>query len=482
MAIRPGTTLTMRDTTAPRSGVNQLGRWFVTGLTQRGPVVPTSVFSMAEYLRVFGAREGFTRLHDAAETFFREGGGELIVARVLGVGAAGSTVTLLDGSAGASLVATSKSAGAWANGLNIEVAAGGTSGTFTLRVTHDSDAAIDERSPELVDPHAAVAWAQASSRHVVLTLGASALDPAVGTFDFTGGSDGAAVVEDDWTAAAARIPAAMGPGQVSAPGRTTTAAHLALLAHAASTNRFALLDTPDSASESTVLAAGTALRGGANARYGMLLGPWVTVPGLSVGTLRTVPASALAAGVIARNDGTGMSPNTPAAGVNGQARFAVDVARSFTEQQRSDLYQNGGVNAIAVIRGSVRVYGFRTLVDPASLPGWVNAANVRMLMAIAEQADEIGEAFVLREIDRHGHLLKEYEGALRGMLAPYWAAGSLYGDDSDEAFGVETGPAVNTPESIAANELRAVISVRMAPFAELVSIEIVKVGVSDAVA
>jgi hypothetical protein len=42
---------------------------------------------------------------------------------------------------------------------------------------------------------------------------------------------------------------------------------------------------------------------------------------------------------------------------------------------------------------------------------------------------------------------------------------------------VDVGPAVNTLESIAAGILRAVVGLRMSPFAELVIVEIVKVAV-----
>jgi hypothetical protein len=60
-------------------------------------------------------------------------------------------------------------------------------------------------------------------------------------------------------------------------------------------------------------------------------------------------------------------------------------------------------------------------------------------------------------------------------------AGSLYGDTADEAFSVNVGTQVNTPETIAEGVLKAVISLKMSPAAERVQIEIVKVSNTEAV-
>ena len=479
---RPATEITIRENPVPRSAPLDTGRWFVTGLTERGKREPITVRSMGDYEKKLGARSGGATLYDAAETFFREGGNELIVSRVQNTDAVEASANLLDGSAGVSLVATAKQgAGTYGNALNVVVAAGGTAGTFVVSVTDDVLGTL-ETSPDLADNEAAVAWSDGASNYVTLTLGASASDPVPASYNLTGGTAGTAAVEGDWTAALARLPKDLGPGQVSAPGRTTAAAHQALLDHAAASNRVALLDAVDSTTAGTVQASGSALRTHANARHGMAFGPWVRVPGLTAGTVRTVPPSALVAGLIGRNDGGGMSPNAPAAGVNGIARFALDVTATFTDAERTDLYEDGGVNVIRLRFGQVQVYGFRTLVDPTTLPGWLNAGNVRLLMAIAAEGDAIAETFVLREIDGMGHLQAEYAGALIGMLSRWYAKGSLYGATAEEAFVVDTGPAVNTPESIAANELRAVIAVRMSPMAELVALEIVKVGVTQNVA
>jgi hypothetical protein len=56
------------------------------------------------------------------------------------------------------------------------------------------------------------------------------------------------------------------------------------------------------------------------------------------------------------------------------------------------------------------------------------------------------------------------------MLKPYYDVGALYGATAAEAFFVDVGPQVNTPETIAALKIRALLILRMSPFGEIVEI------------
>jgi phage tail sheath protein FI len=100
-------------------------------------------------------------------------------------------------------------------------------------------------------------------------------------------------------------------------------------------------------------------------------------------------------------------------------------------------------------------------------------------MEIAAFADEIGETFMFEEIDGQGRTVNAFGAALTSMLLPYWEIGSLYGATADQAFFVDVGPSVNTPTTIQNRELRAAISVRPSPFAEMITIEIVKQQITD---
>lgn len=266
----------------------------------------------------------------------------------------------------------------------------------------------------------------------------------------------------------------LGPGQIVVPGADgqATSGQNAMLSTAATTNRIALLDPPAaslSASALTTL-AGT-LSAAAEARYGALFAPTALVAPYAVGSgLRVVPFSAIAAGLIARNDASG-SPNRPAAGDNGQSRWAVDLGYVYTEAERGSL-NDAGVDLARLIYGGVELYGYRTLAPASS--GWLALNNARLNMAIVAEAEAIGERYVFRQIDGRRVTISQFAADLTSMLVAYYEQGSLFGTTADDAFYVDVGPQVNTLATIAAGELHAVIACRMSPFAERVYIEIVK--------
>lgn len=478
---RPGVEIRSRELTPPRSAPTDTGVWFVAGLTERGPLEPVEVSSMSLYERRFGQRTGFTALYDAAETFFREGGSRLVVSRVLGAAPVSAFKDFNDAGAAAAIRVTAKEPGTWGNNISVQIVAGGAGGTFVIVVTYNGVEV--ERSPDLVDQAAALAWDNTSEYVIVSSLGSPNDPNVIGAQALLTGANGAGPIDADWAAALNRIPKDLGPGQVTQPGRTTTQAHTDTIAHAVANNRVAILDGTDTPTKATLLTQGATYRTSPNsgARYAGLFAPWVQVPGVTSGTIRIVPPSAVVAGALGRNDGAGLSPNVPAAGSEGQSLFALDLSQpDWTDIDRQDL-NAAGVNIIRQIYGGVRIYGWRSLVDPVVDAQWIDLGNGRCRMAIAAAAADIGEQFQFDMIDGQGIVLGQFGGQLTSMLNEFWQDGSLYGLTPEEAFFVDVGEQVNTPATIAANELHAVLSVRMSPFSELTIIEIVKVPVNQAV-
>ena len=346
-----------------------------------------------------------------------------------------------------------------------------------LVVTHDTLGEL-ERSPDLLDKPEAFNWAS-DSEYIKLTDQASLLDPnVVAVTSLAGGNAQTAGVTDaEWTASLARFSRDLGPGQVSFPGRTTLAAHTALQAHALATSRIAILDAPNVPSKATLLTSLGGVRG--NGKWSGMFWPWDIVPGVVAGTDRTVAPSARICGNIARSDARG-SPNTPAAGENGVARYVTGLSQpALADSDRQEL-NAAGLDVSIIKYGGVRTYGWRSCANPTTEPDWVNLGNSRMLMEISARADEIGEMYIFQEIDGQGTLMAKFGGSLVGMLMDYWNSGSLFGATSDQAFFVDTGPSVNTPSSIQNLELRAVIGIRPSPFAEMITIEVVKSQVTQA--
>lgn len=289
----------------------------------------------------------------------------------------------------------------------------------------------------------------------------------------------AAPADADVVSALARLTAQLGPGQVSAPGLTTTTVHQAILDHIAATNRVALLEA--AAGDATALAAAAApLQVHDAARYASLWAPVATIPGVASSTTREVGWASIEAGIIARND-IAYSPNVPSAGSLGISLYALDLSDLYTDAEYETL-NDGGVDMARNVYGAIEAYGYRTLVDPDVTPLWWNFGHARLHMAIVAQANAIAERYVFKQMDGRGVLIADFGGELSGMLVPFYEAGSLYGTTAQEAFSVNVGAQVNTPETIANGELHAVISLRMSPFAELVVIEIVKVATTEALA
>jgi hypothetical protein len=61
------------------------------------------------------------------------------------------------------------------------------------------------------------------------------------------------------------------------------------------------------------------------------------------------------------------------------------------------------------------------------------------------------------------------------MLRELATDGALYPLNGDPGFAVNTGPAVNTQASIEKQEVKAILEVRMAPYASFAAIELISV-------
>lgn len=479
MSVRPGVSIIQRSTPPPRSAPTDTGVWHVVGLTDSGPLTPQIIGSMADYERLYGPRVTYSVLYDALDMYFREGGARAMISRVVGPAAVNGSRNLLDAGAAISLVASALGPSTSSNLISVGVRAGGAGGTFVVFVVIGGVEV--ETSPDLIDTNAAVLWA-AGSNYIRLTQGASVNDPAVvAAAALAGGTDDRASITDtQWQQALDRITADLGPGQVSAPGRTTAAGHGQLLAHARVTRRVAILDAPDTATQATLTAAAAAARVG-DQRYGGMFAPWIIAPGVVAGTTRNIPPSALVAGLLSRNDASGEGPSAPAAGDLGESFFATTLSQIAWSDAVRTILNTAGINVIRTQFGAVRVYGWRSLVDPVQDPEWLNLGSVRLYMHIAAMASSIAEGFLFDKIDGQGKKISEFSGALRGMLMDLYDDGDLYGATPEEAFYVDVGNQVNTATSLAANELRAVLNVKMSPFGEFVQVEIVKRPITEGV-
>lgn len=472
------------------------GQGFMTAITMRGPLTPVLSKSFAEWEANHGTSEhasGFGRV--AAETFFRIGGQRLWTSRVTGPTPTTALVKLFDQSGAVdpgdvSLVFTATSPGAWANGatggLSVEVETNGvTAGSYVL-IVRLNGVEVD-RSPELLDQAAAVTWS-AKSKWGRITLGASAEDPRdAAPANLAGGADDVSnVTEADWTAALARFTMALGPGQVFAPGRTTTAAHTALDVHGATFDRTPRKDVANVTSAATLAASGVAQRSLATANAGGLFGPWAIVPGAVQGTTRLVPYSAVAAGVFARNLSKGMALGQASAGVEygrpgpyvlGLAvNDDADPTTTKWTDADLDLLHQSGVNVAYRVDGQVQMMGYRTLVDEAVADEWVDLSGAELMHVIDSQMRGMLRRMQFRGIDKKRQYFARIEEQAIGILQPYYLAGQLFGNSPAEAFKVDAGPSVNSDASIAARKAGVEYAAITTPTAEQMAGSRIKVA------
>lgn len=481
----PGTSVTVGDGGAKRSAAADSGTAFFIGLTDRGPVdQAVLVRSLREAVAKLGDRVDYGMIYDSLDTFFHEGGSKAYVGRIVGPSAVTATVNLNVSTSTPTLTVNAASPGGWGNNLKVKVVAGDGGGQYRIEV-REKDAGgsyqLVEVSPNLDDNVQAVQWATESQyiRLVDLAEGDPDLDQEASLT--TGDDKRGNITGDEVKAALDLFGEDLGPGQVAYPGSTDATAQKAVAAHAATANRVALLDAIDTATVGTITAQASAITADKNGRSAALFAPWATIPGIAPGTTRTVPYSAVQAGLTARSDGATKNPNVAVAGENGVCRYVTGLTQPAWDDGDRETLNDTGVNVAVEKYGTIRTYGNRTLANPVTEANWTQLSNARLAMFISSAGRAIAESYLFAQIDGRGIKLAEFAGDLQGILIPLYQMGALYGATPEEAFSVDTGESVNTEQSLAEGVLSAAISVRMSPAAERVEILITKVAASEAI-
>lgn len=481
MSDAPGHVVTIGERPAANAAAPSTANGFAVGYTERGGLDPILVLSLADAENKLGGRlTDAPVFYDSLDTAFREGATAVYAKRIVGTGAKAANKALVQEDGKTVILLTALSVGSWGNGLKVTSAASGEGFILTIKL----DEVTVETSPVLATAAEAIVYLNENSEYVEAAAGEKEGDPKNQTVTLAEGDDkhGSATT-GNLEEALAKFGRDLGPGQVAAFGFTSEAVHKALLAHATSNNRRALLDLEDTDDEGDLAEASTKLRTVENsgARFGGAFAPWATIPGLSSSTTRTVPYSAVQMGLIARSEGEGNNPNKAAAGKRGRARYATGLTASFTDAQRATL-NDAGVNAAILVRGIVTTFGNRTLTNPTTDSNWKSFSASRVIMGVAAKAGDVLENYDFEQIDGHGYVFKQLEGDLSGNACmPYYLDNAFYGQTPQEAFQVNTGPDVNTPASIAAEEIRAQITVRVSPTGERLEVEVVKVASTESI-
>jgi len=399
---------------------------FVVGLSQKGSVTePTLITSNAKVEPLLGTRQSWNPTNDWFETSFREGPTAAVAhyfIRAVGPAHKSASKKLVDGVTDV-LEAVAVSPGEWGNDIDVAIVAGVTGGTFHVTVSYLD--VLKEKSPELADIAAAVAWASSSSYITLKALGAT--DPDVQSVALAGGDDDRENVTAEVLAKAlALFTEDLGFGPVAAPGYTTEAVHEVVMAHCKATKRVPALDGVDSADEADLIGDAGALRALEGNKQTAVLAPWEIAPGLTEGTTRTVPPSARFVGQLARVGLQTGNPNQPAAGDLGKAQFVIGLTQTYDEEQRKALNEAGVIVSI-IDEGKPTTFGWRTLADPVTEKAWLALSNARTALLAASKARKVLKRYMFKQLDGEGETRGKAEGAIINEVhAPLRAVRALY--------------------------------------------------------
>jgi hypothetical protein len=498
--MRPGTQVVFSQSVPSPQPPTDTGVAFFAGIASKGPTDQALLcHNIDEVTDKFGARipSGETVptsiLWDACDVAFKSGVSKIWVGRFAGPAATPASVTLQDDQGTPADSIKVDSHGPGPSDLTISVIEGNDSETVRILVK-DADGNLLDQSPSLASNTDAVQWALFSKKGLIRITSMGANLPAlVDDEALVGGTDDRGSITD--TTRIAQLPTlfpkALGPGQMAVPGSTTAVMQAGLADYCAvAQNRVALLDGPDTSNDATVETALGSFQSACTQplaeTFAIFSSPWRVVPGASGSFSRVVPPSAVIAGLIATSDARFANPNLPAAGGNGIDHYSLGSSQPEWSDAKVESLNDAGVAVFRNVYGEQRLYGFRSAalsedVNAAS-NAWESFAASRLRMAITNDLNIIGEEFLFAQLDGQGKTIAEYHGAITGKLLQYWTKGALYGASPSEAFVVDTGPSVNTPETIDNRELRSKIGIKDSPFNELSYFEVTSVPITEVLA
>lgn len=462
-----------RDTAPPRVMPTDTSRSFVVGTTVKGPLTPTKITSLEKLITVYGDRAvPGTLIYDWFDAAFNEGLSESYFQRVVGDAAAAAKHDFSDSTPATTIRFEAESVGAWGNELNVEIAAG-TGSTRVIIVTNDDGDELD-RSGDLATKTDILEWADGSLYVNAVSLAGTGMPVVVTAQSLTGGTDDhGSLTDQDWIDAVNAFDADLGPGQIVAPGVTDEEVQTAILLHAYSRNRWAVLDGADTGTSGTLRAGALAFATYAHNRNGEMFGPWAKIPGLLPRTTREVPYSAIVCGQISRIDKSDGPGEAPAGERYGDSAAAIGLNAEFTKDELNAL-SDAGFNLAVMKFGGVRTYGARSLAPKDTDPKHWWAPGQRVMMAVHAKCEVVLERHLFRQIDgKRVQLGKVYGDLVAEACRPYYRQGALFGNTEDEAFKVD----VDTPNDLASLQdgwLKAIIQLKTSPGAEFTQVEIVK--------
>lgn len=472
------------------------------GVFAQGPEVVTKVNSLYEFTSLYGDYSNAYPATFSVAQFFKNGGTELYVKRVLSTDAAAATANIPATSGNAGLV-TAKNKGASGTDISFQVKINGNGSlNFYVNVTVTNGATS---TTKLVESYTNLTKSDENATNYLPTVinaasnlivisnfdGTKTLTevetPLTGSdLDGTVAIDGgtyAAALPDDGTSEFSQIDRplvifAAGAYEkfvydgAAAPDSELETVADALIAWATSGNGFAVLDTPAGLDTTEALAFSNARETVSQAAvyypHYFIKDPISPSPQAT----RKIAPSAAVVGLYMKTDGLYGPFKTPAglqAGITG----AISLERAFSNTDLDALNSSDTpVNAIRNLPGAgVTVMGGRTLLQDGTANRYVSMR--RSLIYIEKRLNDLTQ-FALFENNNY-NLWSQLRGTSTVFLNQYFNQGGLRGITPTDAFYVKVDAENNTPATIASGIVNMEIGVALEYPAEFIVINLTQI-------
>jgi len=492
----------------PIEGVSTSTAGFL-GQTERGPVGTRLVTGFEQFLRLYGGYIEESDLAYAVEGFFRNGGQRCFIGRIVGSGAAESSLTMTSGDTEEGeegeedlIEVKALGPGTWGDKIAVKVADASLSktGLFKLIVAYGKDVTPTEVEGKLVGASVTEIYDNLSSNpgssdyYVKRVNGVSNLvlleqikpgTPSKEEFKeltpLSEGGNGGTVGLSSYQGAStdpdkrSGLAAFEGVDEISIVcipdenKETLDGLTKELVNHCEKMrDRFAILQSKQSAGS-----VGD-LRPPVDSKYAAFYYPWIKVLDPITNTYKLVPPGGHIAGVYARSDQERGVHKAPANEVlRGVSELEVDVSKGD-----QDMLNPRGVNCIRAFSGrGIRVWGARAT---SSDPLW-KYVNVRRLFLFIEESIDEGTQWVVFEPNNE-MLWARVRQTINQFLTGVWKDGALMGLNQDEAFFVKCDRTTMTQDDIDNGRLIVLIGVAPVKPAEFVIFRIAQVAKGSEIA
>ena len=478
--------------TPQTAGTSQsTGTMFLVATSNYGPEAePTRIRSLTEAERYFapaGRETENAKLYDACNAFFSLGGQTAYVNRVSGSGGVAAKLELETTSTPKTLIVTAKYKGTYGNSIKVEVVEA--SSKTKLVILNGLGETVEEsalysKASELFE------WGETHKTYVEITQGSgysTGKTELVKKLAVTKLASGA----NPTTSEAEGIKAIEGFNKNLGPGQMLTTfeafkekIHEALHVQAQKNNRFALCDIE--ASETVGTTAATLITNKkapsiANLQgYGAYFSSAVTALGVAGGTARTIPFSAVAAGLFAKISALGTDNRAPAGRKWPLSPFVTGIVNTYSETAMNELNE-AGINNVTERQGILCLFGTVTALARTKDVIFCQYGAARERMRLVAEGEEVLERFNFVTLDGRHQKRAKMQGELQGVIKKQWELESLYGENAEEAGSVNVGEPVNTPTTEQNGELNAELQVRFSPIAESLRGVLISVPITESV-